>query len=310
MTRELKLDPSLIALTLNSWLTSLITKISESLTLINISLGDSACDDPYGLVKTATGFAIDKNIVVTVAHIEPSKYVCLADVSGQRFKGKVLSIDNRWDLAFIESEKNLNPLRISFDQPPIGSLVIVGGMPYGLLRPFFTTGIVSGYKVNSIIDGKSLEGLMMLSAPTTPGMSGGPVVGVNEEVVGMVVASAMNVNEFALAVPIKRVRFSYNILRKTGKITHLSLGIRVVEGMSRGIKGVTVSSIINTRLHEVCGIDVGDTITSIDGYTIEGLEDLWDRLDEAVLNSSQFIELRFFDYSEKMFKECSYPIIV
>ncbi|MEM1644815.1 MAG: S1C family serine protease [Ignisphaera sp.] len=305
---ELKLDPSSVALALNNWLISLITKISESLILVSIPLGTPICNNVNGFVKTATGFAIDKNIVVTVAHIEPNEYVCLANVFGERFKGKVLSIDNRWDLAFIESEKSLNPLGVSSNQPPIGSLVVVGGMPYGLLRPFFTIGTVSGYKVNTIIDGKSIEGLMMLSAPTMPGMSGGPVIGIYGEVVGMVVANAMNVNEFALAIPIKRIHYSYSILRKVGRVVHLSLGIRVIEGVSIGFKGVTISSVINNKLRELCRIDVGDIITSIDGYSIESLEDLWDRLDEAILTSRQFIELEFYDYSDKMFKKCFYPV--
>lgn len=308
MMGESKLDPSLVALALNNWLTSLITKIGESLTLVSASLGNSVCDDVNGFAKTATGFAIDRNVVVTVAHLEPNEYVCLANIFGERFKGKVLSIDSRWDLAFIESEKNLNPLEVSFNQPPIGSLVVVGGMPYGLLRPFFTIGTVSGYKVNTVIDGRPLEGLMMLSAPTMPGMSGGPVVGVHGEVVGMIIANAMNVNEFALAIPIKRIRYSYSILRKVGRVTRFSLGIRVIEGVSIGLKGVTISSVINSRLRELCGIDVGDIITSIDGYPIESLEDVWDRLDEAILTSKQFIELKFYDYSDKLFKECFYPV--
>lgn len=295
-----------IAMALGSWISSLISRVIESIVLIFVPFENTSCSEVHDFARSATGFAVDKNIVVTVSHLNPVKDVCLVDVQGQRFSGRVLALDNRWDLAFIETEEPLQPLSISSELPKIGSIVIASGMPYGILRPFHAIGIVSAYKINTLIDNKYVEGLMMLSTPTILGMSGGPVIELGGNVVGMIVANAMNTSEFALAVPAKRISYSYRILRKLGRITHLTLGIKVVERFSKDVKGLTISSIYNKKLIELCGIDVGDIIISINENNIKSLEDLWDNLDEAVLNFENVLKIKFYDYSDKRIKECTY----
>jgi S1-C subfamily serine protease len=297
-----------IAIAFNTWVSSIVSRVNKSIVLVSVPFSNASCSEVYDFIRSATGFAIDRNVVVTVAHLDPVEKVCFVGVDGGRFCGNVLAIDNRWDIAFIESSELLQPLDISNDIPPIGSIVIASGMPYGLLRPYHAIGIVSGYKVGTFIDGKYVEGLMMLSTPTIPGMSGGPVIDISGNVIGMVVANAMNLNEFALAVPIKRIIYSYRILKNLGKIIHPTLGLKVVEGFSREVRGLTISSIYNKRIIEVCKIDIGDIIISVNNVDIETLEDLWDALDNAVLNNEDILMIKFYDYSDKKVKECSYTL--
>lgn len=306
----ISMDPHAAVLAINSWLISLASRIRESIFMVFMPTDSSLCSEANDFSRTATGFAIDKNVVVTVAHLRPSQNVCLVNTSGDRFGGRVLAVDKRWDLVFIESSRDLTPLRLSADIPPIGSLIITCGMPYGLLRPFLTLGIVSGYKVNTVIDEELVEGLMVLSTPTMPGMSGGPAVSVYGDVVGMVVANTMSGNEFALATPSRRIYYSYSILKKVGRIVRPRLGVRVIEGTSRDIEGVVISNIYNDEISRVCGVDVGDALISVNKRKIRSLEDLWDVLDESALGMSRSMEIRFYDYSEKNIKECVYPIEV
>lgn len=304
-------DVRALVLALDKWLTAIASRLSDSILMVSTTTEGTQCDSVYEFSRTATGFAIDRNIVVSVAHIAPDQHVCLADVSGNRFSGRVMGIDRRWDIIFIESEKNLNPVNIAMERPPIGSMVLACGMPYGLLRPFFSIGIVSGHKVNTTIDGEYVEGLMIVSTPIMPGMSGGPIANVNGDIVGMIVANAVNTNEFALAIPSKRIHYSYSILNKLGKIAHLRLGVKVVEGLSKGlngIKGIIVANIYNHRLTDICRIKVGDVILSIDDVATYTVDDLWDALDKAVLYASGIVKIRFYDSVEKKVKECEYPI--
>lgn len=302
------MDFQTIISTINSWLISIASRVRESIFMVSTPANSSLCNEASDFSKTATGFAIDKNTIVTVAHFEPSQSVCIASTSGDRFSGKVLDIDRRWDLVFIESSRNLTPLKVLVDMPPIGSLVITCGMPYGLLRPFFTLGIVSGYKVNTVMEGGLVEGLMVLSTPIMPGMSGGPVINIYGDVVGMIVANAMASNEFTLATPSRRIHYSYSILKRLGRIVRPRLGLRVIEGTSKETKGVIISNVYNDRISEVCGIDVGDTLVSVNGYSINSLEDLWDVVDEIALHMGRFVEIKFYDHSEKNVKECVYPL--
>lgn len=304
-------DSSAYLMMLNRQLIQIALSITQSVVMIMVMRNDTSCDDIDEFERFATGFAIDKNVIVSVAHAEPNQHICLADPHGDRFSGRIIGIDKRWDILFIESEKSLIPVSISKEAPPIGSIVLAYGMPFGLLRPYLSLGIVSSHKVNTIINNEYVEGLMIVSTPIMPGMSGGPVVDINGNVVGMILATTLGSNELALVLPSKRIYSSYNILNKLGRIVHIKLGIRVVEGLTKDtndIRGVRISNVYNTKLSELCRIKVGDTILSINDIDVRTIDDLWDALDHAILSSGSSIKIKFFDHIEKKTYECLYPI--
>ncbi|MEM1541823.1 MAG: S1C family serine protease [Ignisphaera sp.] len=293
---------------LNKWIVSIISKTLNSLYIVSIPR-DYSCRNGYEFEHFATGFAINRDIVVSVAHIEPKDHVCVIDSNGESSEGRVKGIDNRWDLLFIESNRVLDPLSLELEVPPIGSIVLACGMPLGLLRPFFSLGIISGHKINAAIGNEYIEGLLTASAPVIPGMSGGPLIDIYGKAVGIITGSAFNTHEFTLIVPSKRIYYSYNILKKYGYIDHIKLGIRVIEyrfGSKEGIEGVVVSSILNNKLSSICGISVGDIIVAIDNFKIKTIEDLWNALDEVFLLSKDRIVIEFYSYKEKTYRVCEY----
>lgn len=264
-----------------------------------------------GFERVATGFAIDRNTVVSVAHVGPRDYVCVYDIAGDRFRGRVIDVDKRWDLVFIEVDRNIEPVNVSPGKPPLGSLAISCGMPYGILRPFLTMGVVSGYNVSTYIGGDRVEGLMVVSTPTLYGMSGGPVVDIYGSAIGMLVANTMNGNEFALATPSRRIYYDYAILSKLGRIARIRLGVRVIEGFTAGVggsvaRGLTVVEVQNERLTSVCGIKAGDVLLSINDIETSSLDSLWDSLDRAVLRSANRLRIRFRDMLTGLERECEF----
>uniref|UniRef100_A0A7C4D4G0 PDZ domain-containing protein n=1 Tax=Ignisphaera aggregans TaxID=334771 RepID=A0A7C4D4G0_9CREN len=299
-----------VAQVLNKWIVSIISKTRNSLYIVSVPR-NSSCRDEHEFEHFATGFAIDRGTVVSVAHIEPKDSICVIDANGESSEGRVKGIDNRWDLMFIESDKALNPISLELEEPPIGSIVLACGMPLGLLRPFFSLGIISGHKINASIGNEYIEGLLTASTPVVPGMSGGPLIDIYGKAVGIIVGNAFNTHEFTLIVPSRRIHYSYNILKKYGYVNHIKLGIRVIEYGLRSkerIEGIVVSSIFNNKLSSICGISVGDILVAIDNFKIKTIEDLWNALDEALLLSKNKIVIEFYSYREKIYRVCEYSI--
>lgn len=295
---------------LNNYIISIVSKILDSIFIIAVSNNNSSsCVNEYEFERFATGFAIDNNIIVSAAHLNPNTNVCVMNTSGDIFSGRVKSVDEKWDLLFIETDADLKPLELETKLQPIGSIVIACGMPHGLLKPFFSLGILNSYKVNAFINDKYLEGLIVSTTPITIGMSGGPLVDIYGKTIGCIIGSAFNSNEFALSIPSKRIYYSYNILKKYGHVKHIKLGLKVMEYSTKisGIsRRVVITKIFNNYLTSYCGIDVGDMIISVENTEVNSIEDLWNILDESLISGKKCISIEFYSSREKNRRICSY----
>ncbi len=298
----------------------LISDIITSIVMISIS--SDICDVARigNEISIATGFFIDKRTIVTISHLLDEdrkgleRNLCLVTTEGEIVEGFIRGIDDKYDILFISTENRINHsvIPLTYINPTIGSISIAGGMAYGILRPFFSLGIVSGYEVKAPINNRLIEGLMLLSTPILPGMSGGPVIGLNGQLYGVIVAKYSDSNEFALAIPVSRLYFSYEILRKYGKVTHIRLGLVLIDYKpklySHGFRnGLIVSRNDNEKLKEFCDIGMNDIILSINNINLDSLEDLRVALDLALINNKD-IEITYYDFDKKHIERCIIPI--
>lgn len=151
-------------------------------------------------VGSGSGFLIDAaGIVVTNHHVvEEAERLEIELSSGERFR----------DIFYLASnaDRDLALLRLPVSQLPAlaigdaaalapGDLVYVVGNPLGLDRTF-SDGLVSARRV---VDG---VGYIQISAPISPGSSGGPVLNAAGEVVGVATGSITQGQNLNLALPI------------------------------------------------------------------------------------------------------------
>jgi serine protease Do len=126
-------------------------------------------------------------------------------------------------------------------------------------------------------------------APINPGSSGGPLVNVDGELVGIntfILTSGGGNEGLGFAIPSDIVAFAYPQLRRFGHVHRGETGIAVqaiTPGLAAGLKlpvdsGVIISDVLPTSSAETAGLKVRDIITSIDGRLVDNLPALETRL--------------------------------
>ena len=254
----------------------------------------------------ATGFALDKHVIVTAAHVlNNAVEVCAISLDGEISKAQLLGLDDKWDVAFLHLDHTMNSLNRA--APRIGMVVLACGMAFGSLSPYYSLGIIGGTSTSINMGGKIIEGLLKSDAVTVPGMSGGPLVNLRGESVGMILACSCNTVAPAYAVPINRIEFGYHILKKYGRIIRPRIGIKVLSLRNRreyAYRGLIVISIERGSPADLCGIDVGDIIMNINDAELNSVEDLWNAIDESVIKGLNHIELTFYSRAQQRTNKC------
>ena len=110
----------------------------------------------------------------------------------------VMATDEKHDLAILRvsgSSISILPLGDS-DSVSIGDVVYVVGNPEGF-EGTFSDGVISGVRGSNADNGKRLQ----MTAPISPGSSGGPVLNTRGEVIGVAVSSVIGGQNINFAVP-------------------------------------------------------------------------------------------------------------
>jgi len=198
----------------------------------------------YSQRGAGTGFIISKEgIVVTNRHVIPQGVenvsVTLSDgtefddvsVVGKTNEGDPL------DVAFLKindkKDKNLVPVKLGDSGiTEVGARVIAIGNALGQFQNTVTSGIISGYGRNiEAGDGNSTESLQNLfqtDAAINEGNSGGPLVNINGEVIGINTAVAGNAQSIGFAIPINDIKGLIKSVLEKGKLERPYLGVRYV----------------------------------------------------------------------------------
>lgn len=239
-----------------------------------------------------SGFIVDeRGYVLTNYHVieGASKIkVEMTDKNGEKkeFDADIAGGDENLDIAVIKIKSNdkFPYLVLADTDTSVGDFVIAVGYPFGF-KQTFTTGIVSSTKVNLKIEGRIYNSLIQTNAAINKGNSGGPLLNINGNVIGMNSAIYSPNGAFAglgFAIPswqIKRVidEVIYNkkparawlgvYLLPTDKIIRSKLYADVANG---GI----INKVENNSPAERAGLKRGDIIVSMDGDDIETNDDL------------------------------------
>jgi|TARA_B110000902_G_C14259285_1_gene569158 S1-C subfamily serine protease len=159
-------------------------------------------------LNTGSGAFISPSLVVTNYHvIEGGNLIELSRNSDKKlFKGKIKIIDRTHDVCILElvEEKVEEFLIINKNRPSIGTDIMVAGSPLGL------NGTITKGSISRIARENPYEfEIFQITAPISPGSSGGPLVNLKGELIGIAVSSLVGqgIQNINFAVPSKYIYY-------------------------------------------------------------------------------------------------------
>lgn len=271
------------------------TKDVKSIDPFNFYFGQEATQQQKG---SGSGFIITSDgLVVTnkhVADVADARYSIITS-DGKTYDAKVLAKDPLMDMAVLKVEAKGLPV-VEFgnsDDLLVGQRVIAIGNALGEFQNSVTVGVLSA-KERSLVAGdqsgnntENLEGLLQTDAAINQGNSGGPMLNLKGQVVGINTATASKTQSegIGFAIPISSVLNGIESVKKTGRLTRPYLGVRyanvnkqiaglkklstdngalVIGDMTSGTPAVIVGSPADKA-----GIKENDVITEIQGQKID-----------------------------------------
>lgn len=230
-----------------------------------------------GFIISADGY------VMTNAHVVDGAdevYVTLTDK--REFKAKVLGADARTDVALLKIDGARLPTLTLGDSGKIrvGEWVIAIGSPFNLENTV-TAGIISAKSRDT---GDYLP-LIQSDVAVNPGNSGGPLINMRGEVIGInsqIATLSGGYNGISFAVPVDEAMRVADQLKKNGKVTRGRIGVQIGElskevAESLGLKtaqGAEVSLVEPGGPADKAGIRAGDIILKFNGTAINRSSDL------------------------------------
>jgi hypothetical protein len=149
-----------------------------------------------------TGFLVTSRYVLTVAHVVDQSVVISLRDGAQRATGVIVGFDQSRDLALVRADRALSGynFKLSARLPAVGDEVAAIGFPIG--DPItFTRGNISGLHRNISVEGSPRRNMIETDAAVNPGNSGGPLIGQDGVVYGLVDAKNTQAEGIAFAVP-------------------------------------------------------------------------------------------------------------
>ena len=236
---------------------------------------------PGGL---GSGFIIASDgYILTNAHVvldADEVYVTLSDK--REFKAKIIGLDKRTDVALVKIETNNLPrLPIGdINRLKVGEWVMAIGSPFGLDNTV-TAGIVSakGRDTGSYLP------FIQTDVAVNPGNSGGPLLNMRGEVVGInsqIYSRSGGFMGISFAIPIDEAMRVSEQLKATGKVVRSRIGVVIGEvsreiseslGLSRS-QGALVNKVEANGPADRAGIEAGDIVLRFNDIAIEKTSDL------------------------------------
>lgn len=229
-----------------------------------------------GVILSEDGYIITNNHV-----IETAREIRVSLNDRREFDAKVIARDPNTDLAVLKIEaENLKPIKIgNSDDVKIGQWVLAVGNPFNLTSTV-TAGIVSAKARNIGILRRSyqysIESFIQTDAAVNPGNSGGALVNLNGDLIGINTAIATETgfySGYSFAIPSNLVRKVVGDLITYGVVQRGFIGVNIQDVSSEIAKqkglptaeGVLVTGISENGSAKEAGILTGDIIIAIDG---------------------------------------------
>ena len=244
-----------------------------------------------------SGFIVNpKGYILTNYHvIEDAARITVGLQSGEKYRGTVVGFDGETDVAVIkiDAPKDLPTVTLGdSNAAQVGDWVLAMGSPFGLDQTV-TAGIISKKERESPYF-NVFQRFLQTDAAINRGNSGGPLVNMRGEVIGMnsqIATSTGDYNGIGFALPANETSFVYKQLVAQGKVKRGYLGITLdsvhdefakVYGMAEA-KGAIVTSVTpseggQTTPAAKIGMQQSDVIVEFEGEPVANAQDLIQRV--------------------------------
>jgi len=232
-----------------------------------------------GFIISADGY------ILTNAHVvDHADKITVRLTDKREFKGKVIGVDKRTDVALLKIEATGLP-KVTLgnaDQVKVGEWVLAIGSPFGF-DSSVTAGIVSA-KGRSLPQ-ENFVPFIQTDVAINPGNSGGPLFNMKGEVIGInsqIYSRSGGYMGLSFSIPIDVAMDVVHQLRTTGKVTRGRIGVTVQEvtreladsfGLPK-VGGALISSVEKGGPADKAGVRPSDVILKFDGKVIDSSSDL------------------------------------
>lgn len=277
--------------------------VSINVTSQSVSMDLFGFTRPLAQESAGTGFIISSSgIIVTNRHVIPKSSntavsVTLAD--GTRFDDVQIigrtAENSPQDVAFLKIKdlkgKTLVPVTLGdSSKVQVGDRVVAIGNALGQFQNTVTSGIISGYGrdvtaagQNSTSGSENLIDLFQTDAAINEGNSGGPLVNINGEVIGVNTAIASGAQNIGFAQPINDLKGLIDSVLGDGELKQPYLGVRYVSltddiaytynlSVKRGayvVGGEGAPAVVEGSPAEKAGIREKDIIVKVDNIAVD-----------------------------------------
>ncbi len=259
-----------------------------------------------------SGFIVNpKGYILTNEHVvEGSSRIIVGLQSGEKYRGKVMGIDEETDVAVIkiDAPQDLPTLTLGdSNAAQVGDWVLAIGSPFGLDQTV-TAGIISK-KERETPYFTNFQRFLQTDAAINRGNSGGPLVNMRGEVIGInsqIATSTGDYNGIGFALPATEANFVYRQIVSQGKVRRGYLGVTLesvkdefarVYGLPEA-KGAIIMDVQQTKDGQLtpaakAGLQKIDIITEFNGQAVASAQDLIQKVaGSPVGESAAFTYLR------------------
>ncbi|MDQ2657571.1 MAG: trypsin-like peptidase domain-containing protein [Bacteroidota bacterium] len=238
-----------------------------------------------GVIISDDGYIVTNNHV-----IEDATNIEVVMNNNQRYYAKLVGSDANTDLALLKIKASHLPFVPYGDSDGVqpGEWVLAIGNPFDL-NSTVTAGIVSAKARNIGIlqekNGLSVEAFIQTDAAVNPGNSGGALVNLSGELIGVntaIATSSGSYQGYSFAIPVSLVKKVMDDLLEFGKVQRGLLGVNIgdvnaalAEQYNLPVsQGVFVSNVLSGSAAEESGLLPGDVIVAIDKHIVNSVSEL------------------------------------
>ena len=288
---------------INAQTTTVAGRVLESVAYVVVTPEGAPGDGGFETADSEAGSGIvlsPDGYVITNAHVvERAGRVAVRLTDRREYQAEVVGRDLTTDVAVLRllEARAAGPLPVATlgdsDALAVGETVLVIGSPFRL-QGTVTQGIVSalGRQIQAIQDDLRIEDFIQTDAAVNQGNSGGALVNLRGQVVGMVtaIASETGYNEgYGFAIPANLARRVAEDLIAYGEVRRGYLGVDALTvtaadarqaGMAR-IHGVLVQNVVAGGPAARAGVRAGDILLAVAGRPVDELNQFQSRLAQS-----------------------------